>query len=100
MGMVVRELQLLARLARAQARGGNALMGEFKALRVWDSKQPAYKRALQRHAEGHWDRFLAAVGRVDRMAKGREAGDAWVALERVLLAVAEPRAARLLLATG
>lgn len=98
LGMVVRELQLLARLARAQARGGNALTGEFKALRVWDSKQPTYKRALQRHAEGHWDRFLAAVGRVDRMAKGREAGDAWVALERVLLAVAEPRAARLLLA--
>jgi DNA polymerase-3 subunit delta len=98
LGMVVRELQLLAKLARAQARGGNALMGEFKALRVWDSKQPTYKRALQRHAEGHWDRFLAAVGRVDRMAKGREAGDAWVALERVLLAVAEPRAARLLLA--
>lgn len=98
LGMVVRELQLLAKLARAQARGGNALMGEFKALRVWDSKQPVYKRALQRHAEGHWDRFLVAVGRVDRMAKGREAGDAWVALERVLLAVAEPRAARLLLA--
>ena len=100
LGMVVRELQLLAKLARAQARGGNALTGEFKALRVWDSKQPTYKRALQRHAEGHWDRFLAAVGRVDRMAKGREAGDAWVALERVLLAVAEPRAARLLLAAG
>ena len=98
LGMVVRELQMLAKLARAQSRGGNALMGEFKALRVWDSKQPVYKRALQRHAEGHWDRFLVAVGRVDRMAKGREAGDAWVALERVLLAVAEPRAARLLLA--
>jgi DNA polymerase-3 subunit delta len=100
LGMVVRELQLLAKLARAQSRGGNALSGEFKALRVWDSKQPTYKRALQRHAEGHWDRFLAAVGRVDRMAKGREPGDAWVALERVLLAVAEPRAARLLLAAG
>lgn len=100
LGMVVRELQLLARLARAQASGGNALVGEFKALRVWDSKQPIYKRALQRHAGGHWERFVAAVGRVDRMAKGREPGDAWVALERLLLAVAEPRAARLLLAGG
>lgn len=100
LGMVVRELQTLARLARAQSRGGNALAGEFKALRVWDSKQPIYKRALQRHAEGHWERFLAAVGRVDRMAKGRESGDAWVALERLLLAVAEPRAARVLLASG
>jgi DNA polymerase-3 subunit delta len=34
------------------------------------------------------------------MAKGREAGDAWIALERLLLAVAEPRAARLLASGG
>jgi DNA polymerase-3 subunit delta len=55
-----------------------------------------YHRALQRHSPAHWDAFVSQVGRVDRMAKGREAGDPWVALERVLLAVAEPRAIRLL----
>ncbi|HEU4773256.1 MAG TPA: DNA polymerase III subunit delta [Lysobacter sp.] len=95
LGMVVMELQRTAALARIKARGGN-LSAEFKAQRVWDAKQPMYHRALQRHSPAHWDAFVSQVGRVDRMAKGREAGDPWVALERVLLAVAEPRAVRLL----
>lgn len=95
MGMVVMELQRVASLARVQARGGN-MAAEFKAQRIWDSKQAVYRRALQRHAAPHWDRLLVEVGRVDRIAKGRAAGDAWQVLERVLLAVAEPRAASLL----
>lgn len=99
LGMVVIELQRGAALARVNARGGN-LSAEFKAQRVWDSKQPMYRRALQRHDARRWDAFVAQAGRVDRMAKGREAGDAWVALERLLLAVAEPRAARLLSTGG
>ncbi|ALN58780.1 DNA polymerase III subunit delta [Lysobacter enzymogenes] len=95
LGMVVMELQRTAALARVSARGGN-LSSEFKAQRIWDSKQPMYRRALQRHDARRWEALLVQAGRVDRMAKGREAGDAWVALERLLLAVAEPRALRLL----
>ncbi|WP_226468751.1 DNA polymerase III subunit delta [Luteimonas panaciterrae] len=94
MGMVVRELQLTAALARVQARGGN-LAGEFKAQRVWDSKQATYRRALQRHAAPRWERFVAEAGRVDRISKGRAAGDAWQVLERLLLAVSEAKAASL-----
>ena len=97
LGMVVMELQRLAALSRVQARGGN-LMAEFKAQRVWDSKQAVYKRALGRHAAGHWDALLAEIGRVDRASKGRAAGDPWQLLERVLLAVAEPRAFKLIAA--
>ncbi|MFC3813973.1 DNA polymerase III subunit delta [Lysobacter sp. GCM10012299] len=100
LGMVVMELQRAASLARVQAKGGN-LVNEFKAQRIWDSKQPMYRRALQRHAAPRWDAFVAEAGRVDRIAKGRgrvgeEPTDAWLALERLLLAVAEPRAAKLL----
>jgi DNA polymerase-3 subunit delta len=96
LGMIVRELQITAALARAQARGGN-LTAEFKAQRIWDSKQAMYKRALQRHAAPRWERFVAEAGRVDRIAKGRarageDPGDAWLALERLLLAVADPKA--------
>jgi len=96
LGMVVRELQATAALARVQARGGN-LAGEFKAQRIWDSKQAMYKRALQRHPAPRWERFVAEAGRVDRIAKGRDRpgedpGDAWLALERLLLAVADPKA--------
>ena len=95
LGMVVMELQRAAALARVQARGGN-LASEFKAQRIWDSKQALYKRALPGLAAPRWESFVVGAGRVDRIAKGRAAGDAWQALERLLLAVAEPRAAALL----
>ncbi len=95
MGMVVKELLLVAGLARSQARGGN-LAAEFKARRVWDSKQAAYRRALARHPAAQWERFVAEAGRIDRIAKGRAPGDAWQVLERLLLAVAEPKARPLL----
>ena len=95
LGMVSRELAIVAALARAQAGGGN-LAGEFKAQRIWDSKQAMYRRALARHDAARWERFASEAGRVDRTAKGRPppgaTGDAWQALERLLLAVAEPRA--------
>ncbi len=98
LGMVTMELQRAAALAQVQARGGN-LAAEFRAQRVWDSKQAAYTRALRRHDAARWDRLVAWIGRIDRTAKGRGEGDAWQQLERLLLAVAEPRALRLLQAS-
>ncbi|MES2669212.1 MAG: DNA polymerase III subunit delta [Pseudomonadota bacterium] len=100
MGMLVMELQRAAALARVQAKGGN-LAAEFKAQRVWDAKQAVYRRALQRHDAVRWERFVVEAGRVDRIAKGRprigeEPADAWLALERLLLAIAESRGATLL----
>jgi DNA polymerase-3 subunit delta len=96
MPMVVRELLRTASLARAQARGAN-VAAEMKSQGIWESRQAPFKRALQRHADAaRWDRFVAEASRVDRMAKGREPGDAWVAMERLLLSIAEPRALRLL----
>ncbi len=95
MGMVVTELQRAGALARVEARGGS-VAAECKAQRIWDSKQAVYVRALRRHPAPRWERFLVEAGRVDRMAKGRVAGDPWQALERLLLAVAEPRAQGLL----
>ena len=94
LGMVAMELQRAAALAQVQARGGN-LAAECKAQRIWDSKQAAYKRALARHDAARWDEFVARIGRVDRAAKGRGDGDPWQQLERVLLAVADAKAARL-----
>lgn len=98
MPMIVKELLRTAALARVQAQGGN-LAAEMKAQGVWESKQAPFKRALQRHASPQrWERFVVEASRIDRIAKGRAAGDAWVALERLLLAVAEARAVRLLVA--
>jgi len=98
MPIVVKELLRTAALARVQAAGGN-LAAEMKSQGIWESKQAPFKRALQRHASAtRWERFVAEAGRVDRIAKGRADGDAWVALERLLLAVAEAKAVRLLVA--
>jgi DNA polymerase III subunit delta len=95
LGMVVKELQRAAAVARVHARGGN-LAAEFRAQQIWESKQAAYRRALQRHPAARWERFVADAGFVDRIAKGRASGDAWVTLERLLLAVADPGAQALL----
>lgn len=98
MPMIVKELLRTASLARVQAEGGN-LAAEMKAQGIWESKQAPFKRALQRHpSPQRWERFVVEASRIDRIAKGRAAGDAWVSLERLLLAVAEARAVRLLVA--
>lgn len=96
MGMVVKELGALAALAQAAD-----FAGRCKVLGIWESRQATYKRALGRHPPERWQWLLAEAGRVDRIAKGRvrpgqDSHDAWLQLERLLLAVAEPKARRLL----
>ncbi len=96
MPMLVRELLRAAALSRAQARGAN-LAAEMKSQGLWESRQAPFKRALQRHATPiRWNRFAAYASRIDRAAKGRGPGDPWQLLERLLLAIAEPPATRLL----
>jgi DNA polymerase-3 subunit delta len=98
MPILIKELTRSAALAQVQARGGN-LAAEMKAQGIWESRQAPYKRALQRHTDPRrWERFVAVAGNVDRIAKGRADGDVWLALERLLLAVAEAKAVRLLVA--
>jgi DNA polymerase-3 subunit delta len=95
MPMIVRNLLSTAHLARVGERGGN-VAAEMKGQGIWESRQAPFKRALQRHASAaRWDRFVAEASHIDRMAKGRAAGDAWVALERLLLAIADAAAVRL-----
>ena len=73
----------------------------LQAAGVWASRQGAYKRALARGGAGaagvlHWQSMLAQCARIERMSKGRERGDAWLQLERLLLGVAVRSALRLL----
>ena len=79
---------MLARLANAR---GN-LAGAFKAERIWPAREAIYKKALSRADRTHWDACLIQAGRVDRLGKGRGVGDAWLELERLLVAIAQPRA--------
>jgi DNA polymerase-3 subunit delta len=89
------ELLKVAALARVANAGGN-LMNAMRDARVWDSKQAAYRRAIERHTAARWEAFVAEAGRIDLIAKGRLGGDPWLALERLLTVVAEAGARRLL----
>ena len=98
MGMLVRELNMVIALSRARN-----FAAECKTLRIWDSRQAVYKRALARHPPERWQRLLREAGAVDRIAKGRvragqESHDAWLQLERLLRAIADKGALRLLAA--
>lgn len=85
------ELLKLAALARA----GN-LAQAMREARVWESRQALYRRALERHEPARFEAFVAEAGRIDLMSKGRLGGDAWLALERLLTAVASAKARALL----
>src|SRR5690606_5453148 len=100
MPVVIRELLRAAALARAQARGAN-LAAEMQSQGLWAARQAPFQRAPQRHATPpRWNRLAASAPRADRAAKRRAVGDAWVLLERLLLAIADAPATRLLASTG
>ncbi len=86
------EILRVAGFAKVQADGGN-VMAQMRAARVWESRMALYRRALDRHGLPAWEQFVAMLGQIDRTAKGRGSGDAWLMLERLLLAVADRRAA-------
>jgi DNA polymerase-3 subunit delta len=100
MGPVVQSILQLASLSAEAARGGD-LRAAMSALRIWDAKQAQFKRALDRHPADRWEAFAIEAGRIDRISKGRgrfgvDPADPWIALERLLAAIAQPRARRLL----
>ena len=91
MGWLVNQLQLALRLANAPD-----LAAQARAERLWPAREQLFRKALRRAPREHWLACLARASRIDRIAKGREGGDAWREAERLIAALAEPRAARAL----
>lgn len=94
MGMVVSDLKTT--LAIAERSKGGDHSSAMRSMYVPPFKQAMYLHALNRHSAARWNRFLFEAGRIDRASKGREAGDAWLHLERLLVAIAEPAALNML----
>lgn len=88
MGWLVSQLQLALRLASARDFAAQA-----KAERLWNAREQLFRQALRRASREHWMACLMRAGRIDRIAKGRETGDAWLEAERLIAAIAEPRLA-------
>ncbi len=91
MGWLVNQLQLALRLANAQD-----LAAQARAERLWPAREQLFRKALRRAPREHWLACLARAARIDRIAKGREQGEPWREAERLIAAIAEPRAARAL----
>ncbi len=87
LGWLLSQLRVLFRLSSATGDLNQA----FKTERIWDAKQAAFKRALRAGDAAHWERCIVHLGRIDRIAKGRAAGDVWREIERLITAIAIPR---------
>jgi DNA polymerase-3 subunit delta len=88
MGWLVNQLQLALRLANARDFSAQA-----KLERLWQAREQLFRKALRRAPREHWLQCLARASRIDRMVKGREEGSPWQEAERLIAAMAEPRAA-------
>jgi DNA polymerase-3 subunit delta len=91
MGWLVNQLQLALRLVSAPD-----LAAQFRAEHLWQARESLFRQALRRAPREHWLQCLARAARIDRMVKGREQGNPWQEAERLIAALAEPRAARAL----
>ncbi|HET7561971.1 MAG TPA: DNA polymerase III subunit delta [Rhodanobacteraceae bacterium] len=103
LGWLLNQLDLALRLASAPD-FATAVRNEYG---MWPARQQLFAGALKRAGRdsAHWRRCLAQCARIDRMAKGRvqdaggkSIGDAWLELERLIVAIAQPRDADALLA--
>ena len=91
MGWLVNQLQLALRLANA-----HDLAAQIRAEHLWQAREQLFRQALRRAPREHWLQCLARASRIDRMVKGREQGNPWQEAERLIAAIAEPRAAKAL----
>jgi DNA polymerase-3 subunit delta len=96
LGWLLNQVDLALRLSSASD-FASAVRNEYG---MWPARQKLFAGALKRagHGNAHWRRCLAECARIDRMAKGREWGDPWREMERLLVAIAQPRSAAALLA--
>lgn len=94
LGWLLTQIELALRLASADDFAA-AARAEYN---FWPAKQRLFASALKRAGRdpAHWEHCLAWCARIDRMAKGREFGDPWREFERLLVAIAQPRAAAVL----
>lgn len=83
---LAREIRELARMAQAIA-GGRAESQVLDEFRVWQRRKPLVHKALARTTLAQWQDLVGAAARADRVLKGRRAGDTWLTLEGLALAL-------------
>jgi len=99
LGWIGQRLLILARLAAVQANGGN-LGAAMQRAGLWQSQQDLYKRALSRGKPGDFERLVGMCAQIDKISKGRAAGDAWREMERLIAAWCAPKTLAALASDG
>ena len=87
---LVREIRALAQMSAELAQGRQESQ-LFRDFRVWSTRQSLVRNALRRHPRGRWFTLVQGAHRADKVIKGREAGDAWLALQALGLALSGVR---------
>jgi DNA polymerase-3 subunit delta len=87
---LLRELRSLALMAEQLAQG-QPLGQIFTAHRIWDNRKAAVGAALQRHRPATWQALVRLGGRIDRIVKGAEQGNAKDELQQLTLLIAGVR---------
>jgi DNA polymerase III subunit delta len=95
---IVNQVQLMVRLSVA-VESGQPVEQAMRNERVWQSRTGLYRAALSRGRASFWEAILAIAARVERVGKGRAAGDPWREFERLIGAITEPKFARAVLAS-
>jgi DNA polymerase III subunit delta len=80
------DLHALATVHEAVGRG-QALASAMRNVRVWGRRQPALERAARRIGNDEVEPLVAALARLDALAKGLGHGDAWEAIVGISLAL-------------
>jgi len=81
---LARDLRQLALMARVLA-GGQTIPQVLARFKVWESRDTAFTRALQRLSGAACNRLLRRCALIDRVIKGQAAGNAWDELLQLTL---------------
>lgn len=91
LGWVQRQIEVALRLA-----GARDFAAQARTEHLWPARQQLFRKALRRGDAAHWQRCLQRAARIDAIVKGRAVGDAEREFERLVVMIAEPRAAQVL----
>jgi DNA polymerase-3 subunit delta len=87
---LVREIRSLSKMS-LELRQGQSMDAILAKWRVWDKRKLLIKKGLERHALASWRAMLRRAGQIDRMIKGRAAGNVWDELLQLALFMAGVR---------
>lgn len=90
---LVSQLTTVVKLSQA-LEAGQSVDTAMAGAGVWKNKTGFFRRVLGRAPRGFWEARCVEAAEVERIAKGRAAGDPWRAFERLLARIAETRLAR------